>query len=93
MKRDSKGYFAKGNKGKQKGAVNKITQQAREIFLETLEGQVPHISKAFDDVRMDDPAKFLELFAKYAQYFVPKKTASEMDINLKTEQPLFPDLE
>lgn len=68
--------FEKGNKGKPKGAVNKVTQSARELFLETLEGQSEHIAEAFKKVREDSPSKYLDLFAKYAQYFVPKKTES-----------------
>jgi hypothetical protein len=66
----------KGHKkagGRQKGVENKITKEAREIFVQTLEGEVPYIKDAFASVRDSDPAKYLELFAKYAQYFVPKK--------------------
>ena len=73
--------FEKGNKGKPKGAVNKITQTSRELFLETLEGESEHIAEAFEKVRKDNPRAYLDLFAKYAQYFVPKKTES----NDKTE--------
>ena len=73
--------FEKGNKGKPKGAVNKITQTSRELFLETLEGESEHIAAAFEKVRRDNPRAYLDLFAKYAQYFVPKKTES----NDKTE--------
>lgn len=77
--RTKKGTFAKGNEGKPKGSTNKVSQEARELFLSTLEGQVSGISKAFEDVRKEDPAKFLDLFAKYAQYFVPKKTSNETE--------------
>lgn len=69
--------FEKGNAGKPKGAVNKITQEARELFLQTLEAQVPNIMEAFNEVREKNPATYLDLFAKYAQYFVPKKTSLE----------------
>lgn len=72
------GKFAKGNTGKPKGAVNKVTQEARELFLQTLEGQVPAINQAFIDVRKKSPKDFLELFSKYAQYFVPKKTEKDI---------------
>ena len=68
--------------GKQKGSVNVITQTARELFKETLELQVPNLLQAFEEVRAEDPAKFLELFAKYAQYFVPK----QLDITTQGEQ-------
>jgi len=73
--------FKKGHKeatGRPKGSENKITKEARELFIETLEGQVPNIEDAFKKVYKDNPAKFLELFAKYAQYFVPRKTESEV---------------
>jgi|APFre7841882793_1041355.scaffolds.fasta_scaffold10227_2 hypothetical protein len=71
--------------GKQKGSVNKTTQQARELFVNILEGEVEHIKQAFEDVRIDDPAKYLDLFAKYAKYFVPQQiqvTDSEMSIKI-----------
>jgi hypothetical protein len=73
----------KGKKtgGRQKGTPNKMTSEAREVFIETLEGQVPNIERAFADVLAKSPEKYLDLFAKYAQYFVPKKTESD----IKTE--------
>ncbi len=73
--------FKKGNKeasGRPKGSENKLTTEAREMFIHTLEGQVPNINKAFTDVLAKSPEKYLDLFAKYAQYFVPKKTESEI---------------
>ena len=74
---------ASGNpNGKPKGAQNKVTQTARELFVATLEGQVPFLSDSFVKVRDEDPAKYLDLFAKYAQYFVPK----QVDITTKGEE-------
>jgi len=78
--------FEKGNSGKPKGATNKITQEARELFLQTLEAQVPNIMDAFNSVKEKNPAQYLDLFSKYAQYFVPKKTSLEggekpLDVN------------
>lgn len=74
MELDERGKFAKGNSGRKKGAVNRLTNNARILFLQTLENQVPNIEQAFDDVRAKNPKEYLDLFAKYAQYFVPKKT-------------------
>jgi hypothetical protein len=74
-----------GNKnGRPKGAQDKLTKEAREIFIETLEGQVPNIEDAFKQVLKESPSKYLELFAKYAQYFVPKKTENEVKGELTT---------
>jgi len=64
--------------GRKKGTPNKLSKAAREAFVATLEGQVPNIEKAFAEVLKKSPEKYLDIFAKYAQYFVPKK--SEQDI-------------
>ena len=74
--------FEKGHDkatGRPKGSENKLTKEARTIFLETLEGQAPHIAEAFEKVRNENPKAYLDLFAKYAQYFVPKKTENSHD--------------
>lgn len=83
--------FEKGNSGKPKGATNKVTQEARELFLQTLEAQVPNIMEAFNEVREKNPVQYLDLFAKYAQYFVPKKTSLEggdkpLDLNFNLKE-------
>lgn len=77
--------FEKGHKkatGRPEGATNKITQDARELFKQTLEAQVPSLLQAFEDVRAKNPDRFLELFAKYAQYFIPK----QVDVTSKGEE-------
>lgn len=78
--------FEKGESGnpngKPKGIENKTTEAARELFVATLENQVQHIMSAFDQVREVDPAKYLDLYAKYAQYFIPKK----VDVTTQGEQ-------
>ena len=73
--------FEKGNThgtGRPKGAPNKKTAEARELFLQTLEGQVDGLADAFDKVREKSPEKYLDLFARYAQYFGPKKTEADV---------------
>lgn len=76
--------FKKGQKagpGRPKGMENKLTTEAREMFIQTLEGQVPNIQQAFYDVLAKSPEKYLDLFAKYAQYFVPKKTETDVKVS------------
>jgi len=73
--------FEKGNtagKGRPKGTPNKVTIEMREMFIQTLEGQVPNIEKAFADVLSKSPEKYLDLFAKYAQYFVFNETIKRL---------------
>ena len=77
--------FKKGEsgnpKGRVKGTENKLTKEAREIFVDTLGKHSGNIDAAFEEVFKEDKTKFLELFSKYAQYFSAKKTES----NDKTE--------
>lgn len=79
--------FKKGNKegGRTKGAENKLNKEAKELFIETLEGQVINIKDAFDKVREESASKYLELFAKYAMFFAAKKTESEVKTTLSTD--------
>ena len=84
--------FEKGNKlgGRTKGSENKTSKEAREAFLNTLEGLSGEVQQAFKDVlngvkdddgnwvKKPNPDRFLDLFAKYAQFFVPKKTEKEL---------------
>ena len=73
--------FEKGNThgtGRPKGSKDKKTAEARELFLNTLEGQVENIEDAFQKVLEKSPEKYLDLLSKYMQYFIPKKT--EQDI-------------
>lgn len=77
------GSFKKGQGGKKKGAVNKTTQKARELFTSIMEDETEHIKKSFELVRRKDPAKYLEVLSKFYPYFIPKK------IDLQTnDQPL-----
>lgn len=79
----------KGKKtgGKKKGYTAEPIKKATELFVIILEGEVDHIKGAFEEVRLKDKAKYLELYAKYAQYFIPRKveaniTDNKVDLNV-----------
>ncbi len=74
MKRDKTG-------GREKGTPNNVTKEARELFTQTLEGQVPRLKIALDEVFEQDKDRFVELFTKLAPYFMPKK----YDVTTKEE--------
>lgn len=81
--------FKKGNKGKPKGAENKTTKQAREIFVSIMEGEVDNIKDSLDRIRKKDHGKYLEVLAKFFPYFIPKKlevdapTGLQINVNRK----------
>jgi len=76
-------FTKNNNAGRPKGAVNKITKESREVFLLTLQGQIEHIDKAFETLRNESAKDYLNTFAKYAGFFVPKMTESTDVIEYK----------
>ena len=65
--------FEKGNPGRPKGILNKSTAKGRELFMQIMEGQIDHVEGALQVVKMEDPAKYLDLISKLLPYFMPKK--------------------
>lgn len=80
-------HFEKGNAGKPKGAVNKATQQARELFTTIMEGEVDNIQESLEKVRKKDHGRYLDVLSKFLPYFIPKKvelnTPTDITINIK----------
>ena len=64
--------FEAGNKGKPKGAQAKVTKEARLLFIEIMQGQVPHVQEAFEKLK-SDPEKYINCLSKLFPYFMPKK--------------------
>ena len=79
--------FKEGNKGKPKGAVNKTTREAKQLFVEIMEGEVDNIKSSLEELRKKDKGRYLEVLSKFFPYFIPKKveidTPSEITINVK----------
>jgi hypothetical protein len=73
--------FEKGNPGKPKGAESKIKKQAKELFLDIMEGEVDHIKEALTEVRKESKAQYLLVLSKFMPYFIAKK----VDLNIPGE--------
>jgi hypothetical protein len=70
--------FEKGNshsKGRAKGSKNKSTTEARNIFIELLNSNLPKIQSKLDILGRENPAKFIELILKLSEFAIPKLTA------------------
>lgn len=65
--------FKKGQGGKPKGAVNKTTKEARELFISIMNGEIEHIEEALSRIRADKPDKYLDSLSKLFQYTMPKQ--------------------
>jgi hypothetical protein len=79
--------FEPGNPGKPKGAENKTTKKAKELFVQIMEGEVDNIKASLDKIRQKDPALYLQTLSKFYPYFMPRKlevdTPTELTINVK----------
>jgi len=70
--------------GRTKGTPNKTTEKAREMFNEVMADQLHknRINVALDELYDESKTKYLYVFNKLAQYFLPKR----MDITSDGEQ-------
>lgn len=80
--------FQKGKEktgGRTKGSGNKLNNEAKNIFVDTLGKHSENIDEAFQKLFEEDKTKFLEVFAKYAQFFTAKKTEATDRLDVATQ--------
>lgn len=77
------GQFKKNNAGRPKGAKNKTSQIARELYLKVIEGESEYIEESFKQLREEDAFKYLSVLNKFASYVLPKLTENTIssDVN------------
>jgi len=92
MARSSTTFDGKNNKGgRPKGAVDKVTSDAKALFMEIMEGQVPKVQEALNEVYKEDKAAFLKYLAALMPYFIPKKTDVTSNGKELNEKPIIID--
>lgn len=76
--------FKKGNKGKPKGAVNKVTQDIRAKFQQLLDGI--SVVQMQDDLMEMEPKDRMNIIAGLSEYIIPKlaRTTIDGEIGIKT---------
>ena len=68
----SGGTWKKGQGGKPKGALNRTTIEAQRIFIEIMDGQMPRVKKALENIKDDE--RYINSLSKLLQYYLPRKT-------------------
>ena len=57
--------WKKGEGGRPKGVENKVTQDAKALFMEIMEGQVPKVQQALEEVYNDDKESLTTVYNAY----------------------------
>lgn len=70
--RDDKGRFGKGNPGKPKGAVVKVSVRVRESIVKFLEDNIDQVQDDFDTLK---PRERLQFISEILSYAAPKLSA------------------
>lgn len=76
--RNTKGQFAKGNKGKPKGSSNKSTAKVKEFFAKVFEENKEQFEL---DLKELEPRERVKAMLEIAPYLSPKLKAVEMNID------------
>lgn len=81
--RNSNGTFAKGNKGKPKGAKSERLKQWDALGESIIGQQAEEFNKFLNDLWQDDAKKIqaAELYLKTLEYFKPKLSRSDVNQN------------
>jgi len=82
--------FKKGNtqgKGRPKGKSNKVTEEARSIFSEVMEGEMENIKDSLQVLRENSDEKYLKALSSLMPYFMPKQTETEVTVNETMSEP------
>ena len=74
--------FVKGEGGRPKGAVNKGTEKIRQTIAKLTDQKFQHLDTAFESVREENPAKYIELYLRLLEYTTPKLRAIDTKIDV-----------
>jgi hypothetical protein len=65
--------------GRPKGTPNKATAVVRDAISSFVEGNADQVQELWERVAKKDPAKALEIYAKLAEFSLPKLSRSTID--------------
>jgi hypothetical protein len=68
-------HFAKGNKGKPKGAVNKSTKDQRELITQIIDNNIENIQAWIDEVGKSDKKRAFDMVKDLMEFSIPKLKA------------------
>lgn len=60
--------------GRKKGTPNRTTKEMRELINSIVSGHLDTVDEVLNEVRQEDPDKYLSLLFRFMEFTVPKKT-------------------
>lgn len=78
------GSFKEGNPGRPKGAVNKISQKAREAVVKFVEDNIDSVQE--DYKKLKSPTQRLEFLERMLIYVMPKHAAVQVQHSGELQQ-------
>jgi len=87
--------FKKGQsgnpKGRPKGAQDKVSREARSLFVSIMNGEVKHIEDALDALRNESSEKYLKALGGLMPYFMPKQAELSVTTDIVPSEPTWFD--
>jgi molybdopterin converting factor small subunit len=78
--------FEKGQvSGRPVGAENKNRATLREAISKATEGQLPDFLQTLEELREEQPAKFLEIYLRLLEYSIPKLRSIDTNVELGSD--------
>jgi hypothetical protein len=74
--RNEDGTFGKGNPGKPKGTVSKVSLKVKESIVNFLEANIDQIQEDFDQLK---PRERLEFISSIIPYAAPKLSSTQIE--------------
>jgi len=74
-------------KGRPKGVPNKVTDEARGIFVDVMEGEVQNIKDSLQLLREESTEKYLKALSSLFPYFMPKQSESSVTLIESNVEP------
>ena len=71
--------------GRTKGSTNEKVNKVREAITAITEGGIESFNECMDEVRITNPAKYLELYLKLLEYSMPKLRSVDSNIGINEE--------
>jgi hypothetical protein len=65
--------------GRTKGTPNVTTKEARALFIQIMNNEIPNISEALTAIKAESPAKYVDALSKLFQYTIPKQLDIKTD--------------